>query len=632
MNGELNEVGRGLTARSAALAIVLVCFLAGVTPYTDLFVRGSRLAGAHLPTGVVVLFLLLVGLNGALRRLSPRLSLGREELLYAYCAALFCAALPSSGFVGFLPAVVAGPTYFATSVNRWEELFLKHLPPWMNLKDRWAAELLYRGLRRGEFIPLTVWLLPLLFWCFFALLYFLAVYCLGLMLRRRWIEEERLSFPLAQVPLTLTAQNGSKSLPSEGGLFGDLLFWAGLAGPLLIHSLNCLSTYIPLLPHVRLTALPIFAGLTEPPFEVLSGETLSLYFSIVGVGYLVTAEISFSFWFFYFLHLARKVALRWMGFKAGLGVGGITPLSRAQEVGAFLTLALVLLLPLLKSREARRTGRWFLLLNAMLIGALWASGMSPLMALSILSVWYCVHVVLARIVNAGGVMLVECSFVPWDPLIYVAGLRGVGVKNLTLMGPLQQLFMFDQVTVPLPYTLDCFKIAHSAGLRLRHLHTLIWACFPLAVGISVVSSMLLLHSHGAANLTPWFTSTEPVWPLRKLEGWVSNPPGTDWFALLNILIGAGMTGGLLWLHRRFPWWPLHPIGFVMASTHTMRTMWFSLLLGWLFHVSILRYGGHNLFRRLRPFFIGLIIGELFAAGLWTGIGALTGRSHPIFPG
>ena len=46
-----------------------------------------------------------------------------------------------------------------------------------------------------------------------------------------------------------------------------------------------------------------------------------------------------------------------------------------------------------------------------------------------------------------------------------------------------------------------------------------------------------------------------------------------------------------------------------------------------------RWGGLRGFRRFRPFFLGLVLGEFLIAALWLGIDALLGvTGHNVFPG
>ena len=58
----------------------------------------------------------------------------------------------------------------------------------------------------------------------------------------------------------------------------------------------------------------------------------------------------------------------------------------------------------------------------------------------------------------------------------------------------------------------------------------------------------------------------------------------------------------------------------------MDQLWFSIALAWLLKLLAMKYGGPSLFRRARPFFFGLIIGQFFIAGLWLIIDFFTGMT------
>jgi hypothetical protein len=66
----------------------------------------------------------------------------------------------------------------------------------------------------------------------------------------------------------------------------------------------------------------------------------------------------------------------------------------------------------------------------------------------------------------------------------------------------------------------------------------------------------------------------------------------------------------------FSWWPLHPVGFLLAYTYPVSRIWFSLFIGWLLKVMIVRFGGARMVQNARPFFLGLILGEAGAAAFW----------------
>ncbi len=54
----------------------------------------------------------------------------------------------------------------------------------------------------------------------------------------------------------------------------------------------------------------------------------------------------------------------------------------------------------------------------------------------------------------------------------------------------------------------------------------------------------------------------------------------------------------------------------MACTNYGNRSWSGVFLGWLLKILIIRYGGSRLYRQAKSFFLGLIIGEVFAAVFW----------------
>lgn len=77
-----------------------------------------------------------------------------------------------------------------------------------------------------------------------------------------------------------------------------------------------------------------------------------------------------------------------------------------------------------------------------------------------------------------------------------------------------------------------------------------------------------------------------------------------------------MTAILAFGQLRYSWWPLHPIGLLMVFSYSMRRVWFSIFLGWAIKALIVRFGGARVYQRARPLFMGVIIGEVIASGLF----------------
>jgi hypothetical protein len=106
----------------------------------------------------------------------------------------------------------------------------------------------------------------------------------------------------------------------------------------------------------------------------------------------------------------------------------------------------------------------------------------------------------------------------------------------------------------------------------------------------------------------------------------------------NFAAGFVLVSFLAAMRLRFAWWPLHPIGFLMLYTYPGTKLWLSIFIGWLAKNLILRFGGTKMYTAAKPFFLGLIVGESFAAGFWLAIGILLNamnlpyRAVNIMPG
>jgi len=92
---------------------------------------------------------------------------------------------------------------------------------------------------------------------------------------------------------------------------------------------------------------------------------------------------------------------------------------------------------------------------------------------------------------------------------------------------------------------------------------------------------------------------------------------------VSMAAGGALVAALAWLRLNFVWWPIHPLGFVMATTWATINLWFSLFLGWLFKLLTIRYAGLRGYAQFRPLFMGAIMGDVFGSALWMVIGLVT---------
>ena len=113
-------------------------------------------------------------------------------------------------------------------------------------------------------------------------------------------------------------------------------------------------------------------------------------------------------------------------------------------------------------------------------------------------------------------------------------------------------------------------------------------------------------------------------PYRRLTGWLQSPAGPLIPETSFTVFGYLMTTILMLFRMRFVWWPFHPAGFAISTSWGMNVTWGCLFMSWLVKLIILKYGGPVRYRKIAPFFLGLILGEFTIGSLWTIIGIVGG--------
>ena len=163
----------------------------------------------------------------------------RAELLSIAVMMMITTAIAARGFISIAVPILTGIFYFATPENNWEELLLPHVPTWLIPYDAQAIQGFYEGLPEGAAIPWGVWLEPLLWWLLFMAAFYVVVVCSMVILRRQWMDHERLLYPLTQVPLGMVEDAATPSRVKP--FLKNPAMWLGLAVPFVLHGSKCLE-------------------------------------------------------------------------------------------------------------------------------------------------------------------------------------------------------------------------------------------------------------------------------------------------------------------------------------------------------------------------------------------------------
>ena len=117
--------------------------------------------------------------------------------------------------------------------------------------------------------------------------------------------------------------------------------------------------------------------------------------------------------------------------------------------------------------------------------------------------------------------------------------------------------------------------------------------------------------------------------FEQLAARLQAPENPSTIQYLATAAGIVIVGALAWLRINFVWWPIHPLGFIMATSWSSLNLWFSLFLGWLCKLLTIRYSGLRGYVLLRPLFLGLVMGDVLGAVLWQIVGWFTGHGMMV---
>ena len=541
---------------------------------------------------------LLVG--GALRRL---LQLDTREWLFGY--AVLTATLPIVGFGGlrFLLPGMGYLAYSAPTQPQWSA-YLPALASLPVLHDDIAIEGFFKG---RSAVPWVAWAIPIAFWSTYLLLLHGLWLGLAAALHQHWIREERLTFPIAALPLELSE--------SQFALLRQPLFWLGVAVPAVLQSLLVLHEWYPTIPAIQLKVADYKDQLfPSPPWNTIPSLGVSFYPMAAGLAYLMPRSISFSCLAFWVLIRLAYPLATFLGMAAAGQGAGRFPYPLEQSAGAWLMSAGLVLWA---ARKRLPTSIFACLLLAAAL--LWGIGLPPGMAL--LSVLGYAGYVLAGArarAEAGGVWIFSpLTWTPGRVAFELSGAPRLEPRSLAAFG-LSDLVHIDIRGQSLPYLMEALKLTDAQGIR--------WQTLLRAVAVFSVTALVFgwcfslphFYELGASTAkSNAYIVTKTQIGMKEMHQLASRTPGFDRAGLGGMTFGALFVALLTLLRLRFVGFPLHPVGYILGTTLTMNAFFLPTLVAWLAKTLVLRYGGSVAHRKSIGLFIGLTLGDIGIQTFWT---------------
>lgn len=616
----------------------VVLLFAITAPINCYFLIQMELVRYTFPTWVVplsnVIFILtaVMLINGVIRLLKSSLALGQGELLFLYVTLSLATTLAGCDVLQAILSVLGHSTWFATEENEWRTLFWHHLPQWLTVSDRDALRGYYLG-ESSLYLPqhLRVWGPVVAAWILLFLVTAFIFLCLNTILRRQWAERERLTFPIIQLPLAMTNPTSR--------FFRNKRMWIGFAIAAGISLFNGLSHLYPVIPHIPVTRR--FFTFHEPPFSLYGTIITAFYPFAIGIMFLMPLDVLFSTTFFYFLYRNEVALARAVGWHSIPNF----PYLNEQTIGAFIGLCFffawtgkrhfrsVLKSATSRGREAQtqvrdepmsyRMAVWGFVLGILLFAfLLYKAGMAMWLAFVFAVLFLITPLVTTRIRAESGIFVHAYHWqAPRYILNTVLGTHRLGARNLTALSVC--FFNRDYRPQQMPHQLEAFKIAEVARISQRRM---LWTILIATVFGALVAFWVQLHLYyqfgsDSGYFGPWSLGYGREY-FGRLTNWITYPLDTDWIGVIFIGIGFTVMMALSYLRVKFFWLPLHPLGYVMASNQEMSDLWIPLVIALFLKWLILRHGGIQSYRRVIPFFLGLVLGDYLMGSMWSLLNVL----------
>ncbi len=640
--GELLVEEAGSSWRALLIAIVVTVAMNAFVVLTTQSFHTLCLVSGMLPLGVFLPFIVLAFIVNPLIRVTTGKYLQGWELVLIFSVGYVSA--PIAELVSRWIATIAVPYYLASPENQWAAYVFPHLKGWLVVKtDPEYLRWFYEGMPEGASFPWQVWLVPLFWWVSFFVAIGMVCLSMATILRRQWVENERLPFPLAQVPLEL-AQDTTRPSGMTDYMRGKL-FWIGFIVPFFIVCWEVVTYFYPGFPSLKVgvSTSKIFFGRDFPPFFT------KVNFFIIAFGYFTSLKILFSIWFFNLLGIFQE------GYSIRLGIPEHVS---EQSTGAFILFvfwglwmarrqigrafgkALGIREDVDDSRElfSYRTAVFGLIIGPLFM-VFWlkragASNFAAILWTSSLLIFY---LGVAKIAAASGLIFLAHPGSATAMVSIFTPKALLGPSNIVSNVLLGCTYQNAKGWV-MPAAAHSARLIHMLKNKARTAGIVVAVTLVLAILANSLTMVYLGYRVGAFNYGSYvFNRAGPrywdnmVSELKELE---KGGPKRPKARLGYFAFGMAMCSFLIFMNYHFTWWPLHPVGFTVAKIYSVRTAAFSFFIVWLCKLIILRLGGMSLYKRIKPFFLGMIVG--YAMGLLVtmvvDIIFFPGKGHNLYYG
>ncbi|MFA9479537.1 DUF6785 family protein [Phycisphaerales bacterium AB-hyl4] len=522
-------------------------------------------------------------------------------------------------------------------------------------------------------LPWGVWWPTLRLWGAAGLLLAMASLCLTLIVHPQWSRRELLPYPIARFVNELIARKETAWLPD---ITRQQTFWFGVGAMALVHGINGLNIWFPEVP-----AIPLrldFQPMKElaPTFSRVWGTNELfypyLYFSVIAFCFFLTTPVSFSLGIAAVVYGLLGAMLLTAGVSFQTEYMGAAK-SNMLRFGAYLGMAGIIayigrryyLSVLVSAFGTRRTAdvstsavwamRGLIVVFVLAVLVFRSAGLDWLMASLFVLLVLLIFLVATRIVVETGTFFVQVYWLPVGVLTGLLGFEALGPTTYLVLAIASVLLVGDPRTLLMPYLANGLQMVERSGAT-KPGRLAPWLIVMLLAGFLVSGAALfsLTYNHGHGAAIDWDVRTLPNMPFDQATLQITHSAVQDTLASATAVGGLGrlaamqfspavwgwMGLGLLLLvgtaaaRLRLPWWPIHPVLFLVWGTMPASRLAVSFLIGWAIKLAVVQCAGSRGYRHVLPLMIGVIAGELLMGLFWTGVSGsyytITGLAPPTY--
>lgn len=648
-----------MTKRAIVIGFAAALLMGVGGQYVVKYVPGMNgLILGHLPVTVFgILILFAIGINPLLGKIRDSWRLKPGEIALVLAFVLMACGLAEAGLMRYFPRTLIHPVIHNHVEPGWQDMkLMEQTPSALLVNGAQYSEEVIEGYRTqmgepGEPIafgdvPWHGWWRPLLTWGCIIGFTLVGVISLSVLVHRQWADKERLRYPLAELATSLFKRDES----GKTVIFQNRLFWLAIAIFCAVRIVSGLHVWFPGGIHIPLSfdfrmikeSAPEF---WETPFAARMLRP-AIHPACIGLTFLLASEIGFS------LGITNlfTVLVLYMLLNVGVDVSGTNMTGgyvRWQSFGSWLALAVMLVFMgrryywqtlkeavTFKAQEETQTdGVWacrvFLVCMLVVTVILSVLGLDWPIALLAVLLMMLLFVGCARMVAECGTFFFVPGWMFPGIMVGLFGLTNLSPTILIVLGLLFYVLTFDPFEALMPFIVNGLKTASDMKLDPGKVGLLLGLALVVTLAVMIPTAVWADYNNkvplwrGGDTHEIYATAGRAQQQL-SVAGELDRVRGySSWerlarmrpSAMFLVAVGVGfvLLLGCSAMRLRFSRWPLHPVLFLGFGSWTMAKWGPSFMLGWFVRVIVNKFGGAHGYLNVRPFMIGMIVGDLLGA-------------------